>query len=37
MEKLLQVTIETAKGKEYVTEKDLERVNVDTTVHENTR
>ncbi|EHP85238.1 transposase IS4 family protein, partial [Geobacter metallireducens RCH3] len=34
MEKLLQVTIETAKGKEYVTEKDLERVNVDTTVQE---
>jgi transposase, IS5 family len=34
MEKLLQVTIETAKGKEYVTEKHLERVNVDTTVQE---
>jgi len=34
MEKLLQVTIETARGKEYVTEKDLERVNVDTTVQE---
>lgn len=34
MEKLLQVTIETAKSKEYVTEKDLERVNVDTTVQE---
>ncbi|MBE2887409.1 IS5 family transposase [Geobacter anodireducens] len=34
MEKLLQVTIETAKGKEYVTEKDLDRVNVDTTVQE---
>jgi IS5 family transposase len=31
MEKLLQVTIETAKSKEYVTEKHLERVNVDTT------
>ena len=34
MEKLLQVTIETAKGKGYVTEKHLERVNVDTTVQE---
>jgi len=34
MEKLLQVTIETAKSKEYVTEKHLERVNVDTTVQE---
>ncbi|HTP64322.1 MAG TPA: IS5 family transposase, partial [Geobacteraceae bacterium] len=34
MEKLLQVTIETAKGKEYLTEKHLERVNVDTTVQE---
>jgi transposase, IS5 family len=34
MEKLLQVTIETAKNKEYVTEKHLERVNVDTTVQE---
>jgi IS5 family transposase len=34
MEKLLQVTIETAKRKEYVTEKHLERVNVDTTVQE---
>ncbi|AJY68193.1 transposase [Geobacter sulfurreducens] len=32
MEKLLQVTIETAKTKGYVTEKHLERVNVDTTV-----
>lgn len=34
MEKLLQGTIETAKNKEYVTEKHLERVNVDTTVQE---
>jgi len=34
MEKLLQVTIGTAKSKEYVTEKHLERVNVDTTVQE---
>lgn len=34
MEKLLQVTIETAKRKEYLTEKHLERVNVDTTVQE---
>jgi len=34
MEKLLQVTIETAKGKEYVTEEHLERVNIDTTVQE---
>ena len=34
MEKLLQATIETAKSKEYVTEKHLERVNVDTTVQE---
>lgn len=34
MEKLLQVTIETAKSQEYVTEKHLERVNVDTTVQE---
>jgi transposase, IS5 family len=34
MEKLLQVTIETAKSKEYLTEKHLERVNVDTTVQE---
>jgi transposase, IS5 family len=34
MEKLLQVTIETAKSKEYMTEKHLERVNVDTTVQE---
>ena len=34
MEKLLQVTVETAKGKGYVTEKHLERVNVDTTVQE---
>lgn len=34
MEKLLQGTIETAKIKEYVTEKHLERVNVDTTVQE---
>jgi IS5 family transposase len=34
MEKLLQLTIETAKSKEYLTEKDLERVNVDTTVQE---
>ena len=34
MEKLLVVTIETAKSKEYVTEKHLERVNVDTTVQE---
>lgn len=34
MEKLLQVTIETAKNKEYVTEKHMERVNVDTTVQE---
>ena len=34
MEKLLQLTIETAKSKEYLTEKHLERVNVDTTVQE---
>ena len=34
MEKLLKGTIETAKSKEYVTEKHLERVNVDTTVQE---
>lgn len=34
MEKLLQATIETAKSKEYVTEKHLARVNVDTTVQE---
>ncbi|HVO65660.1 MAG TPA: IS5 family transposase [Syntrophales bacterium] len=34
MEKLLQVTIETAKSKDYVTEKHMERVNVDTTVQE---
>lgn len=34
MEKLLKVTIETAKCKQYVTEKHLERVNVDTTVQE---
>jgi IS5 family transposase len=34
MEKLLKVTIETAKHKQYVTEKHLERVNVDTTVQE---
>ncbi len=34
MEKLLQVTIEIAKRKEYVTEKHLERVNIDTTVQE---
>jgi IS5 family transposase len=34
MEKLLQGTVETAKDKEYVTEKHLERVNVDTTVQE---
>jgi transposase, IS5 family len=34
MEKLLQVTLETAKDKEYLTEKHLERVNVDTTVQE---
>ncbi|MDD2336615.1 MAG: IS5 family transposase [Geobacteraceae bacterium] len=34
MEKLLQVTLETAKNKEYLTEKHLERVNVDTTVQE---
>jgi transposase, IS5 family len=34
MEKLLQGTVETAKSKEYVTEKHLERVNVDTTVQE---
>jgi transposase, IS5 family len=34
MEKLLQATIETAKSKEYMTEKHLERVNVDTTVQE---
>jgi len=34
MEKLLQVTIETAKSKMCVTEKHLERVNVDTTVQE---
>lgn len=34
MEKLLQVTIETAQRTEYVTEKHLERVNVDTTVQE---
>ncbi len=34
MEKLLKATIDTAKSKEYVTEKHLERVNVDTTVQE---
>jgi len=34
MEKLLKVTIETAKAKKYVTENHLERVNVDTTVQE---
>ena len=34
MEKLLKVTIETAKSKKYVTEEHLERVNVDTTVQE---
>jgi IS5 family transposase len=34
MEKLLQGTVETAKSKEYVTEKHLERINVDTTVQE---
>ena len=34
MEKLLQGTINTAKSKEYVTEKHVERVNVDTTVQE---
>lgn len=34
MEKLLQGTIETAKRKGHVTEKHLERVNVDTTVQE---
>jgi transposase, IS5 family len=34
MEKLLKVTIETAKAKKYVTEEHLERVNVDTTVQE---
>lgn len=34
MEKLLKVTIETAKNKMYVTEEHLERVNVDTTVQE---
>ena len=34
MEKLLQATIETAKSKEYLTEKHLARVNVDTTVQE---
>lgn len=34
MEKLLKATIETAKSKQYVTEKHLERVNVDTTVQE---
>jgi len=34
MEKLLKATVETAKSKEYVTEKHLERVNVDTTVQE---
>ena len=34
MEKLLKGTIETAKSKKYVTEKHLERVNVDTTVQE---
>ncbi|AJE02129.1 IS5 family transposase [Geobacter pickeringii] len=34
VEKLLKVTIETAKAKEYVTEEHLERVNVDTTVQE---
>jgi transposase, IS5 family len=34
MEKLLQATIETAKSKEYVTEKHIARVNVDTTVQE---
>jgi IS5 family transposase len=34
MEKLLQATIDTAKVKGHVTEKHLERVNVDTTVQE---
>ena len=34
MEKLLKVTIETAKTKQYVTEAHLEHVNVDTTVQE---
>jgi len=34
MEELLKATIETAKHKQYVTEKHLERVNVDTTVQE---
>jgi transposase, IS5 family len=34
MEKLLQGTVETAKKKKYLTEKHLERVNVDTTVQE---
>jgi len=34
MEKLLKVTIETAKAKKYVTKEHLERVNVDTTVQE---
>jgi IS5 family transposase len=34
MEKLLKATIDTAKSKKYVTEKHLERVNVDTTVQE---
>lgn len=34
MVKLLQVTLKTAKNKEYLTEKHLERVNVDTTVQE---
>jgi IS5 family transposase len=34
MEKLLQGTVETAKNKEYVTEKQLVRVTVDATVQE---
>lgn len=34
MEKLLQGTVETAKSEGHVTEKHLERVNVDTTVQE---
>jgi transposase, IS5 family len=34
MEKLLAVTIETAKSEEHVSKEHLERVNVDTTVQE---
>jgi len=34
MEQLLSETLETAKREEYLTERHMERVNVDTTVHE---